>query len=317
MAIGGLQAQSPYVPDWQIAAGGKMAFDVASVKPTTGFKLSNFPLTPGDAKPPGGRFSAGMSLPIYINFAYKLGSNPEQDRVVTHLPDSLSQELYEIEAKAEGNPTKDQVRLMMQSLLADRFKLTVHYETREAPAFDLTLVKPGTMGPQLRPHDQGPPCPDSDTPIVLPAPGAIPTLAPLKPGDVFPPDCDERGMARSSNGMRLLGARNTTTSMLATMIYVYGSSASGDGEVDRAVVDKTGLSGRFDFTIEYMPGEDDRLARSVLSLSGAPNPNARPRESNGPSLLEAVRKQLGLKLVSDKGPVQILVVDHVERPSEN
>lgn len=292
-----------------------MAFDVASVKPTTGFRLSNFPLSPGDAKPPGGRFSAGMSLAIYINFAYKVGSNPEQDRVLTHLPESVSKGNYEIEAKAEGNPTKDQMRLMMQSLLADRFKLKVHWETHDVPVFALTLVKPGTTGPKLRPHDQGPSCPDSDTPIVLPAPGAIPALAPLKPGDVFPPNCDERGMARSSNGMWLVGARNTTTSMLATMIYVYGSSASGDGEVDRAVVDKTGLTGTFDFTIEYSP-ENGGFARSLPPLPARPNPSP-PRDSQGPSFLEAVRKQLGLKLVSDKGPLQILVVDHVEKPSDN
>jgi bla regulator protein blaR1 len=312
MAIGGLQAQSPYVPDWQKVAGGQMAFEVASVKPTTEFKLSNVPLGPGDAKPPGGRFSAGMSLPFYINFAYKLDSNPEQDRVVTHLPDSLSQGLYEIEARAEGNPTKDQMRLMMQSLLADRFKLKVHYETREAPVFDLTLVKPGTTGPKLRPHSEGPPCRDSDTPLVLPALGALPALAPLKPGDVFPPNCDERGMARPSNGMQLAGARNITASMLTRLIYAYGSF---DGEVDRAVVDNTGLIGTFDFTIEYSP-ENGGVARSLPPLPDRPNPSP-PRESQGPSFLEAMRKQLGLKLTPDKGPVQILVVDHVEKPSDN
>jgi len=290
-----------------------MSFDVASVKPTTEFRLSNFPLSPGDAKPPGGHFSAGMSLPIYINFAYKVGSNPEQDRVLTHLPESASKGLYEIDAKAEGNPTKDQMRLMMQSLLADRFKLKVHWETREVPVFALTLVKPGTTGPKLRPHDQGPPCPDTDTPIVLPAPDAIPTLAPLKPGDVFPPNCDERGMARpGTNGMKLVGARNTPTSMLATLIYAYGSF---DGEVDRGVVDKTGLSGTFDFIIEYS-AENGGFARSLPPLPDRPNPSP-PRDSQGPSFVEALHKQLGLKLTPDKGPVQILVVDHVERPSEN
>jgi bla regulator protein blaR1 len=303
VAIGGLQAQSPYIPDWQIAAGGKMAFDVASVKPTTGFRLSNFPLTPGDAKPPGGRFSAGMSLPAYIGFAYKVGSNPEQWRVLTHLPESVSKDNYEIEAKAEGNPTKDQMRLMMQSLLADRFKLKVHWETRQVPVFALTLVKPGTTGPKLRPHDQGPPCTDSDSPLVLPA---------LKPGDVLPPNCDERGMRRPFNGMQLVGARNTTTSMLAVLIYAYGA---WDGGVDRAVVNKTGLTGTFDFTMEYSP-ENGGFAQSLPPPPGQSNPSP-PRDSQGPSFLEALRKQLGLKLVSDNGPLQILVVDHVEKPSDN
>jgi uncharacterized protein (TIGR03435 family) len=249
-----------------------------------------------------------MSLPIYIKFAYKLNSNPEQDRGLAHLPESLSKDYYEIEAKAEGNPTKDQMRLMMQSLLADRFKLKVHYETQEAPVFDLTLVKPGTTGPQLHPHDQGAPCPDSDAPMVLPTKGPLPTLAPSKPGDVFPPNCDELGMAiPGSNGMQLVGARNASASMLATLMYTYRAI---DGEaLDRAVVDKTGLSGTFDFTVEYWP-ENGGFFRS-------PPLPGQLRESQGPSFLEAMRTQLGLKLTPDKGSVRILVVDHVERPSEN
>jgi uncharacterized protein (TIGR03435 family) len=140
-----LRAQSPAVPGWQTAAGGTMAFDVASVKTANPHDLHfrpilpTFPLDTGNAKPPGGRFEASFGLTTYITFAYKLRPSPEQHQVLTHLPESVRKD-YEIEARAEGNPSKDQMRLMMQSLLADRFKLKVHFETRVVPVFALTLV---------------------------------------------------------------------------------------------------------------------------------------------------------------------------------
>jgi len=85
-----------------------------------------------------------------------------------------------VEARAEGNPTKDQMRLMMQALLADLFKLAVHFETREAPVFELMQVKSEKTGPKLHPHSDGPPCPDDYT---------MPTRAVLA-SDVFPANCD-------------------------------------------------------------------------------------------------------------------------------
>src|SRR5580658_5634043 len=81
----------------------------------------------------------------------------------------VGNDFFDIEAQAPGNPTKDQMRLMIQSLLAERFKLAVHFETRDAPVFALTLVKPGKTGPKLLPHSEGPPCPDY-TPPELGAP---------------------------------------------------------------------------------------------------------------------------------------------------
>ena len=137
-----------------------MAFEVASVKPTKRpkFPPTIFPLDTGNAKTAGGRFSATLPLVPYVAFAYKL--LPAE--ISTQLPKSFPMDdLYDIEARAEGNPTKDQMRLMTQSLLADRFKLKVHFETREGPVFALTLVTPGHTGPKLRPHADGPACPDS------------------------------------------------------------------------------------------------------------------------------------------------------------
>src|SRR5579863_8342925 len=143
-----VRAQSPDVGDWQTAAGSKKFFDVASVKPTRTFdRGSSFPLDDGNAYVPGGRLSASFPLWFYIRFAYKLaGSDQERAAAVAHLPEWVDRDLFVIEARADGNPTKDQMRLMMQSLLAERFKLKVHFETKELPLFALTLVKPGTPG---------------------------------------------------------------------------------------------------------------------------------------------------------------------------
>src|SRR5215470_1477536 len=127
-ALAQIAAQSP-PPDWQVTAGGKRAFAVASVKVDSGpFRSPNFPLDSGDAyRPVGNRFSADFPLATYITFAYKLSLGPDQRQAMfAHLPDWVSTERYAIEARGEGFPTKDQMRLMVQSLLAERFKLSVH-----------------------------------------------------------------------------------------------------------------------------------------------------------------------------------------------
>jgi uncharacterized protein (TIGR03435 family) len=298
IAIGGLYAQSPDVPDWQTAAGGKMAFEVASVKPTKEFKIPAFPLDSGDAKTPGGRFSMSFPLSAYISFAYKLSPSEMRTAALEQLPKGIGTDLFEIEARGAGDPTKDQMRLMMQALLADRFKLAVHFESREGPVMALMLVKPGQTGPKLRPHAEGPACPDS---FELPAP--FTPIPPRKAGDVFPSICGYAQLQGTPEGT-LVGSRNTTMGGIADAISSYGSLA---GEVDKPVVDQTGLTGRFDFTLELPP----------RFFNFFPNPDNPPQEPQGALFLKAVREQLGLRLVSSKGAIRKLVVDHVERPSEN
>ena len=294
-------AQSPDAGDWQTAAGGKRSFEVASVKPTRTFgRRSSFPLDDGDAYVPGGRLSASFPLWFYIRFAYKIaGNDQERAAAVAHLPEWVDRDLFAIEARAEGNPTKDQMRLMMQSLLEDRFKLRVHFETKELPVFALTLVNPGTLGPKLLPHEQGPPCPESYTRASAPPRGGS------SPKEVFPPNCNTQD-ARVRNGVYEAGGRNSTMPSLANLIYVLGSRA---GEVDKPVVDRTGLAERFDYTIVYTPGEN--------GSPGPPDPDAPPPDPQGTPFLNAVRQQLGLRLESAKGSIRSLVVDHVEKPSAN
>ena len=104
-----------------------------------------------------------MPLLRYIVFAYRLNGTAGTGAAVRlfsraldlHVPDWVRNGRYDIEARAPGAATKDQMRLMMQSLLAERFKLTVHWETREAPVFALVEAKPGKLGPQLEPHPSG------------------------------------------------------------------------------------------------------------------------------------------------------------------
>ena len=156
-------ANSNTTPAWQMVAGGHMEFEVASVRPAgpgarfrtnLGLNIEDEPI------PLGGRFSATASLGGYIALAYKfLPIGPQSDAVFGHLPMWATTDLFTIEAKASmANPSKDQMRLMMQSLLADRFKLAIHFETHDVPVMALVLVKPGKLGFRLRPHSQGPPC---------------------------------------------------------------------------------------------------------------------------------------------------------------
>lgn len=278
-----------------------MSFEVASVrlaKPGA-FTIPSVPLDNGDAKPPGGRFSARVSLRRYIFFAYKL--QPFQAKeMVSELP-KWTDDTYAIDAKAEGNPTKDQLRLMLQSLLADRFKLRVHFESNEVPVLDLVLVTPGKLGPKLLQHSEGPSCPSSLEMDKLFSPIPAP-----KSAVAWPPQCGTSALTRAANGT-WIGSRNITMALLASDLYNLGSRIE---ELDKPVIDQTGLEGRFDFILELPAG----IMSPIPTPPNPEGPLPAPKET---SFLNAVRDQLGLKLVRSRGEVRTLIVDHVEKPSEN
>jgi bla regulator protein blaR1 len=288
-------AQAHDVPGWQTAAGGTMSFDVASVKPNRTYWYPPFPFDSGNVYKSRGLFSASLPLWSYIEFAYKLGPNLEQRQAaVAKFPKGLSpEEYFEIDARAEGPPSKDQLRLMLQSLLADRFHLTVHFETRDTAVFALSLARPGKTGPKLRRRDEGPLCEEFATP-----PSGPPVVA-----SVFPKNCEFPQMAIKSSGIWIAGERNATMASLAEAIYRFGVGA---GAVDKPVVDETGLTGRFDFTLEYRP-----------EFLRAPRADGPLPDSPGKPFPEALREQLGLRLTSSRAPITTLIVDRVERPSEN
>jgi uncharacterized protein (TIGR03435 family) len=280
--------QGPKVPDWQTAAGGKMEFAVASIRPGKPgeFTYPNFPISNDDSyvAGPNNSFVAGFTFEVYIAFAYKLRlSSDERRAMFANQPGWVTADAYVIRAKADGNVTKDQLRLMMQSLLADRFKLAVHFETKEVPVLALTLVKPGKLGPKLRPHSEGPPCDRPDD-------------------KVFPYQCDSYGFRRTPDHTNMEGSRNTTMSLLATSLTsIPGVSLA------HPVVDQTGLSGRYDFTLEWAPESN---------VSATPGAGVQT-DPQGPTIQEALKEQLGMELKSTKASLNVLVIDHVERPSEN
>jgi uncharacterized protein (TIGR03435 family) len=291
-----IRAQSP-MTDWQSAAGGKMSFDVVSVKQNTGdTKAQHTNLDWSDQPfftPTGGLFSAtNLRLIQYIVFAYKLPID-QYLALQSQVPKWVDTERFDIDARATGNPTKDQYRLMMQALLADRFKLAIHFERKVVPVLALVLDKPGKLGPQLRQHLD-----DSSCATATPAPGPVAIVA-----GGFPEVCGKLvNMPPTTSGRARVGARAVPMAVIANSF----SSLPSLG-IDRPVIDSTGLAGTFDYVIELTP---------QINGPQPPDSTFQP-DPNGPTFLEALKDQLGLKLESTTGPVDYVIVDHVEEPSEN
>jgi uncharacterized protein (TIGR03435 family) len=272
---------------WPKPAASKLVFENAVVQKeeSRAFIPASFPLSNDDAfTPTGGVFRAAFPLWVYIQFAYKLPplTRDQRKALFSQLPQWATTDRFEIRATASGNPAKDEMRLMMQSLLADRFKLKVHFETEQLPVFALTLAKPGQLGPKLRPHSQGPPC-DTSTPLLAQLASHDPTVA-------FPPACEVYALMPKPGDLRIFGSRNTTMVLMA-------ASLAGLGILDKPVIDKTGLSGRFDFSIEWGKAIDP--------------------DNAGAAFQQALQEQLGLVLETTRSSVETLLIDQVEMPSTN
>lgn len=299
--------------DWEKAAGGKQQFEVASVRQNknSGPSYSNFSLDNGNAyfiidktdkqDPNGTLFSAkNQTLIRYIIFAYKLSGTQELalrtdywEGLKLHVPEWVKGDRYDIEARAPQAATKDQLRLMMQSLLTERFKLQVHVETREVPIFALVLSKPGTLGPQLKQHAVSDDCsatafPDDSGKSATPAQSL--SALPIPCGQIsrLPP---------SAPGAHRFGGRNVTLEVLSTSM----PTQTGMATVTRPVIDKTGLTGGYDFWMDWTPEETSDQGNN----------------ETGGTFREALKNQLGLKLEPAKGPVQVLVIDRAEQPTAN
>lgn len=266
------------------SAGDKLSFEVASVKRAAAGTStpSTFPLDYGDffgVANPHGRFIAQTPLAAYIAFAYKVWPAQEiRDAMLLHLPKWAETDQYVINAQAEGDPTKDQLRVMMQSLLADRFKLAVHLERQEFSVLALVLDTPGKTGPKLNPHTDGVACDASKV-----------------TADVFVPVCGLVQAVDRPNNSVLLAGRNLTMNQIAATL------SQLTRYFPHPVVDQTGLDGRFDFTLEWTRESNDSV----------------PPDPQGSTMRDALVEQLGLKLKSTKAPIDTVVIDRVERPSEN
>lgn len=284
-------------PQWEIDAGGKMAFEVASVKRSTqgqqGYH-SNFPLTLGASfKSVGNLMSVNIPLRALIGFAFKL-SEGQTHFFISGLPGWVDSEWFDVEGRAPmANPSKDQFRLMVQSLLASRFKMATHEEKRELPIYAMVLTKRGKTGPQLRPHIDDAKCGAEGRGD---APPPLAEFSPFPCGFILIGPAQALGQSGVPGRVRG-GGRDVNLDYIAA--FLTGTGYRGTTP-DRPVVNETGLSGNYDFWVEFVPES---------------SPNEMQPDPNGPSFPEALGDQLGLKLVARKDPVDVMVVDHIEEPS--
>ena len=240
-----------------MAADAHLVFEVATIKPTA-------PGTPGKAitmRGPHQFVTINTSLNDLITFAY--GIHPNQ---ITGGASWLESEFFDIQAEPEapGTPNRKQLEVMLQALLADRFKLTFHKDKKELSVYAITV---GKNGPKLTKSAGDP--------------NGLPGL-----------------------GFRGLGAMNAVNSNMSDFAGLMQSVV-----LDRPVVDQTGLSGRFDFQLNWTPDASQFGGRG--GAAKADDPNAPP------DLFAAIQEQLGLQLKGVKTAVDVLVIDRVEKPSAN
>ena len=261
------------------------SFEVASIKPNrSGDMRFMIMFRPG-------RFTAkGTTLKGLVAIAYNV-----KDFQISGGPSWTSSERYDIDAKEPDafaeqlqklppDQRGKQMGLMLQALLRDRFELKVSRATKDLPIYALVVAKNG------------------------------PKLQEAKPGDTYQngikaPDgkpIGQPGMIRMGPG-QFIGQGVTMAAIVGTLSQRLG----------RPVVDQTGLQGNYDITLQWAP--DQATAGVPMGpVSGNPKPDGTPPpENSGPSIFTALQEQLGLKLDSTKGPVDILVIDHIEKPTEN
>jgi uncharacterized protein (TIGR03435 family) len=214
---------------------------------------------------------------LFVNGRFRVGLPPP----IEGGPAWINSESYEINARAEDSVSLDVMNgPMLQSLLEDRFKLKIRRGTREVSVYALTVAK---NGPKLQPFKEGSCTPVDRTQFV--------PFHPPSPDQVLA-NCHATGRGAGPN--LKVEAQGMS---IADFVKIFLDSHT----VDRPVIDKTGITGLFDFHLEYAP---DR---------GAPSDDP----ATGPSIFTALQEQLGLKLEPGKGPQEFLVIDSVERPSEN
>jgi uncharacterized protein (TIGR03435 family) len=265
MAAGLMNADQAATSSTAAAASSKAeskapAFEVAAIKPSDPAARNNGCFLKGQ---PGGQTFIGRCITarLLITYSYKI-----IDSQLVGAPNWLDTDLYDFDAKADHSLTRAELAPMFQTMLADRFKLQFHRETRTMPALTLTVDK---AGPKMKPNDG----PNEWEIAIMPAPG--------------------------SSMPRFKGTR-------CPVSYLSWWIAQRE---NRPVVDKTGLDGFWDFTLEFV---QEGLEERRKGAGGEPMPAL-----DGPSLPKALREQLGLKLEPEKGPVDVYVIDHVEKATGN
>ena len=271
-------------------------FDVVSVKPSAAGKCG-----PMLQLAPGGRIrTPGISPKFLIEVTYDV-----KDSQVEGGPPWINSECYDIEAKPEDSvgvaldklppdQRKEKIGEMMQSLLRDRFKLAIGHTSRDLPVYMLVVAK---NGPKLRPSSF--------------------TLAKDPSAEPVPPSPNPRGGNQPMRGGLMMRKGHLESTGVEMPMLVGALSMV----THRVVVDRTGLSGRYDFTLNWIPDETQLRQGGPEGPEGpgggAQAPGGPPPESSGPDLFTAIQEQLGLKLKPQKAPVDVLVIQHMEKPSAN
>ena len=251
-------------------ASAQGRFEVASVRPSEDTSPNAMRWSYAN-----GRLTAlNVSLRMLISAAYSVPQRALLDSQIVGAPSWFSSDRFDIVANA---PAVDAASLevMLRQLLEDRFRLKAHTETRLRPVYDLTLAsKDGTLGPNMRRNT-------SDCAAVAATSQTVPQCG----GTVSPGTLKTSGasMAQIVGGLQRLP------------------------NVDRIIIDRTGLTGAFDVDLAWMPERP----------GAADGSNASRADLGGPSLFTALREQLGLRLEPATGPVSILVIDSVSRPTAN
>lgn len=274
-SLGGAQS-SDSAADREKAAGGKMSFEVASIKPDP--DSSHYIGTNIDMEQVGNRYVAtGVTARDLIGYAYGVKKFQTEGG-----PSWIDSAKYAIDAKIDdqsfaiwqGQSHDEQEKTlewMFQSLLADRFRLQAHHATRELPVYALVVAKNGA---KLISSAQ------ENSPI-----GNANQAAPTRPGS-------------SIHGQNRVMTAVETDMPMSAFANVLSGLLEG-----RRVIDQTGLAGNYTFTMRWTDGDEAS--------------DAVPADPSAPSIWTAVQEQLGLKLESTKGPVDTIVIDHIEEPSPN
>ncbi len=283
-AVGPLRAQGTAIV---IAQPTAPRFEVVSIRENKSAEQSQT-----IRRQPGGRIITG-NYPLRMLIISSFGLQPQQ---LAGAPDWIESARYDISAQASGEfamtepGTVGPPQLMMQRMLADRFQLVVHTEQRELPIYSLTLARSdGRLGPRIRT-------------AAIDCQAVMTEMLKRMQGGGAPPAAPQRPDGGPGCGMRFgpgsqLTAGGTSMAALARMLA---------GPVGRLVEDRTGLTGGFDFDVEF--------AVDPAAVAGAGAPAA---DANAPSIFTALEEQLGLKLQAERAPVEVLMIDRVERPTEN
>ncbi len=306
-------------------AEAKLEFEVASIKPSALSGRGVIRLGPrggpGSGDPGRVTYTFSTIRDLMVD-AYGVKRNQ-----ISGGPNWLDSERFDIVAKVPAGATKEQVKVMLQNLLAERFKLMLHREAKEQPVYALVV---GARGPKLKDSTvtDTPPASDSQRREGgRGEAGARAAAPPLRGMKIGPDGCPETPPIAAGRAGNLVIMTPNGECMISNGQTMDGLAMQLSNRFDRPVIDQTGLKGKYDLRLRYDPssmpaGRGDRSMTKDIKDDLGPGPAggdpANPDGDPPPSIFSALQEQLGLKLEATKGPVDLLVIDRVEKtPAEN